>query len=110
MDFYAYRDSYVYTKDGYVYTEDRSAYPPLYPPLFPSLLRFAISTPWIAMSTPRSPRLHRRLIKMFWFVFSRFGQRPSYADLGPVLLPEPPALVAVVALRPLATTRSWLGE
>ena len=65
-DYYACRDSYVYI-------EDRSAYPPCSPPPYPCLLRsttprIAISTPGIAMSTSRSPHLHRRLIKTFCFV------------------------------------------
>ena len=90
--------------------------PPCSPPPYPCLLRsttprIAISTPGIAMSTSRSPRLHRRLIKTFCFVLSFFLRTTSsYVDLGPVLLPEPPSLVVVVALRPLATTPSWLGE
>ena len=76
---------YIYTGDRYIYTGDRYVYTE------------------IATSTPKTDQ-------DVLFCFSRFGQLPSYADLGLVLLPEHPALVAVVAPRPLATTRLWLGE
>ena len=64
-------------RDSYVYTEDRSAYIPCSPSPYPCPLRsttprIAISTAGIAMSTSRSPRLHRRLIEMFCFVLSFF--------------------------------------
>ena len=90
--------------------------PPCSPPPYPCLLRsttprIAISTPGIAMSTSRSPRLHRRLIKTFCFVLS-FFLRTTIILRRPRSRPSTGAslLVVVVALRPLATTPSWLGE
>ena len=62
-----------------------------------------MSTPWIATSASK-------IDQDVLFVFFRFRQRPSYADFAPVFLPEPPALVVIVALRPLATTLLRLGE
>ena len=85
--------------------------PSPYPcPLRSTTPRIAISTSGIAKSTSRSPRLHRRLTKTFYFVLSFFLRtttilrRPRSRSFG-----QRP-LVAVVAIRPLATTLSCLGE
>ena len=77
-------------------TTDRHAY--TFPPCSPSLISFPLR---LAMSTPRTAE-----------VVFRFGQRPPYNDFlrrGSRLF-DPPHWVCHCSLRPLATTRLWLGE
>ena len=56
-----------------------------------------------------STRLHRRLIKTFGFFFASDNDHLTSISV-PFFLPEPPTLVAIVALRPLATTLLRLSE